>query len=185
MTNRFYSHWLDHIFCCTLRNFFHNPRKILANFIKPGMTVLDIGFGNGYFSLGMARMVGPDGRVVCVETESGKVESMKLQAANSGFAKRIDPRICSDSSLEIDDLTAQIDFSLAFFVVHHAADVPALMAGTHKALKPGGKFLIVEPSHHASAYYCESVEIAAQQAGLSVIGHPKIIRTWAVLLTRK
>ena len=184
MANRFYSHWLDHIFCCTLRSFFHNPRKILANFIKPGMTVLDIGFGNGYFSLGMARMVGPDGQVVCVETEYEKIKSLKLQAADSGLAERIDPRICSDSDLAVADLTDQIDFSLAFFVIHHVADIPALMAGTKNALKPGGKFLIVEPSHHASASYCKAVESAALQAGLSVIDHPKFIRTWAVLLIK-
>ncbi len=184
MANRFCSHWLDHIFCCTLRSIFHHPGRILADFIKPGMTVLDIGFGNGYFSLGMARMVGSDGLVVCVETESEKIESLKLQAADSGLAERIDSRICSDFSLAVDDLTDEIDFSLAFFVVHHAADVPALMAGTQKALKLGGKFLIVEPSHHASASCCETVESAAQQAGLSVAGHPKFIRTWAVLLIK-
>jgi 2-polyprenyl-3-methyl-5-hydroxy-6-metoxy-1,4-benzoquinol methylase len=148
------------------------------------MTVLDIGFGSGYFSLGMARMVGPDGLVVCVETEYDKIESLKLKAADSGLAERIDPRICSDSSLAVDDLSGQIDFSLAFFVVHHATDVATLMAGTQKALKLGGKFLIVEPSHHASASYCEAVESAAGQAGLSVVGHPKFIRTWAVLLIK-
>jgi ubiquinone/menaquinone biosynthesis C-methylase UbiE len=146
------------------------------------MTVLDIGFGNGYFSLGMARMVGSSGHVVCVETEHDKVESLKLRAADSGLAERIDSRICSDSDLAVDDLIDQIDFSLAFFVVHHAADIPALIAGTQHALKPGGKFLIVEPSHHASASFCEAVESVAKQAGLSVINHPKFIRTWAVLL---
>lgn len=180
----FCSHWLDHFFCCNLRGIFHNPKRILANFIKPGMTVLDIGFGSGYFSLGMARMVGSDGLIVCVETENEKVEALKLRAADSDLAERIDSRICSDSNLAVDDLIDQIDFSLAFFVVHHAADVPALMAGTRKALKSGGKFLIVEPSHHASVDYCEFVESAAQQVGLSVVGHPKIIRTWAVLLNK-
>ena len=184
VANRFSFHWLDHIICTTLRSYFHNPGRILADFIKPGMTVLDIGFGGGYFSLGMARMVGPDGLVVCVETASDKIESLKLQAVDSGLAKRVDPRICSDSSLAVGDLTGRIDFALAFFVVHHAADIPALMAGTHEALKRGGKFLIVEPSHHASTVYCETVESAAQQAGLSVIGHPKFIRTWAVLLSK-
>lgn len=184
MANHFYSHWLDHIFCCTLRSFFHNPKRILSNFVRPGMTVLDIGFGNGYFSLGMARMVGPDGQVICVETEYKKIEFLRFQAADSGLAERIDVRFCSDSSLEIDDLTDQVDFSLAFFVVHHAADIHALMAGTQKALKPGGKFLIVEPRHHASPGYCKAVESAAQQAGLSVIDHPKFIRTWAILLIK-
>lgn len=148
------------------------------------MTVLDIGFGNGYFSLGMARMVGPEGLVVSVETEYVKIESLKLRVADCGLTERIDPRICSNVNLAIDDLTDRVDFSLAFFVVHHAADIPALMTGVHKALKPGGKFLIVEPIHHASASYCEAVESAAQQAGLSVIDHPKFIRTWAILVIK-
>jgi ubiquinone/menaquinone biosynthesis C-methylase UbiE len=148
------------------------------------MTVLDIGFGNGYFSLGMARMVGSDGHVVCVEIDYDKIEPLKLLAADNGLSEQIDPRICNDSNLAIADLTNQIDFSLAFFVVHHATDIAALMTGTKNALKPGGKFLIVEPSHHASASYCEAVESAAKQAGLSVIDHPKFIRTWSVLLTK-
>jgi ubiquinone/menaquinone biosynthesis C-methylase UbiE len=184
VASQFWSHWLDHVFCVALRKLVHNPKRILADYVKPGMTILDIGFGSGYFSLGMARMVGPDGLVVCVETESDKVELLKLKAVESGLAERIDPRICSDSSLAVDDLADRIDFSLAFFVVHHAVDVSALMSGTHRALKPGGKLLIVEPSHHASASYCEAVESAAKQAGLSVIGHPKFVRTWAVLLIK-
>jgi len=184
MANRFYTHWLDHIFCCNLRKLFHNPARILAKYVKPGMTVLDIGFGKGYFSLGMARMVGHDGLVVGVETAEDKIEPLKHKAAENGLTERIDPRLCGDSDLGIDDFAGRIDFALAFFMVHHAADVPALMAGAHKALKPGGKFLIVEPGHHASAEYCASVETAAEEAGLSVIGHPRIIRTWAVLLNK-
>jgi len=181
----FCSHWLDHIFCCTLRNLFHHPKRILADFVEPGMTVLDIGFGNGYYSLGMARMVGRDGLVVGVETDPDKVESLKFQAVDNGMAERVDARICSDTSLALDDLTAQIDFALAFFVVHHAADVSALMSQTQVALKPGGRVLVVEPSHHASAEYCEGVELAARQAGLSVLDHPRFIRAWAVLLVKK
>ncbi len=149
------------------------------------MIVLDVGFGDGYYSFGMARMVGVKGLVVAVEIEQEKVESLKLRVAKAGLEKRVVPRICSDSNLEIDDLEGQFDFSLAFFVVHHAADVSALMSGMQRALKLGGKFLVVEPSHHMSTSYCISVESAAEQAGLSVIDHPKFIRTWAVLLAKR
>jgi ubiquinone/menaquinone biosynthesis C-methylase UbiE len=148
------------------------------------MIVLDIGFGKGHFSLGMARMVGPNGLVVGLETESEMIESLKLKAADIGLADRISARVCDESDLSVDDLTNQIDFALAFFVIHHAKNIPAVMAGTHRALKPGGKFLIVEPRHHASASYCDSIERAARQAELSAIGHPKIIRTWALLLAK-
>jgi ubiquinone/menaquinone biosynthesis C-methylase UbiE len=183
MAKRFCSHWLDHFVCCTLRSHFHHPEKIFADFIRPGMIVLDIGFGDGFFSLEMARMVGPAGHVVGIEMKPELIASLKLKAADSGLAERIDPRICDGSSLAVDDLAGQVDFALAFFVVHHAPNIPALMADVHKALKPRGNFLIVEPRHHASKEYCGMVESSALQAGLFVAGYPKFIRTWAVLLT--
>jgi ubiquinone/menaquinone biosynthesis C-methylase UbiE len=184
MAGRFLSGWLDHLCCVALRRFFHNPWRILADFIKPGMTVLDIGFGSGYFSLEMARMLRSEGLVVCVEKEPDKVESLKSRVAEYGLSRLVDIRLCSDTSLAIDDLAGRIDFALAFFVVHHAADIPALMNGTYKALKRGGKLLIVEPRRHVSAEYCHLVEAVAGQAGLSIIGHPAITRTWTLLTTK-
>jgi ubiquinone/menaquinone biosynthesis C-methylase UbiE len=148
------------------------------------MTVLDIGFGNGYYSFGMAHLVGPRGRVIAVETESEKVASLRQKIAASQLDRRIEPRLCTAADLAVDDLNGQFDFALAFFVVHHADDVKALMIAVHRALTLAGTFLIVEPSHHASDSYCRSVEADAGAAGLSIAGHPKIVRTWTLLLRK-
>jgi SAM-dependent methyltransferase len=149
------------------------------------MTVLDIGCGQGFFSFGMAEMVGPDGKAVCVDLKTDAIENLKARATKAGLSGRIDARVCKDYSLEIDEMTGQIDFSLAFYVLHHAADIQGLIAQVHGALKPGGRFLVVEPGHHASSEYCRSVESKAQQAGFSIAGHPKLIRNWAILLIKK
>jgi cyclopropane fatty-acyl-phospholipid synthase-like methyltransferase len=41
---------------------------MLGPYVKPGMTVLDVGCGMGFFSIGMARMVGDEGRVIAEAT---------------------------------------------------------------------------------------------------------------------
>jgi predicted methyltransferase len=58
------------------------------------------------------------------------------------------------------------------------------MADVHKALKPGARFLVVEPGHHASPEECAATEAVAREAGFAAAGHPKLIRDWAALLVK-
>lgn len=184
MASRTISYWLDHVVSKFLRRLFQNPKRILRDYVKPGMTVLDAGAGKGYFSLGMARMVGSTGRIVAVDLETQKIESLKKRAAHARLSERIDARVCNERSLAIDELARQVDFALAYYVVHHAPNVEALMAEVYKVLKPGGKFLIAEPCHHASAEYCAAIKAVAQQAGFVLTDHPKLTRDWAVLFIK-
>ena len=50
-----------------IRRWIQNPRRILAPYIKEGMTVLDVGCGPGFFSVEMAKMVGNKGKVIAAE----------------------------------------------------------------------------------------------------------------------
>jgi len=180
------SRWLDHIVGAgPLRSLFQNPGRILGNYVKTGMTVLDIGCGTGFFSLGMASMVGANGKTICVDIQVDSISILETRAAKAGLSKRIDARVCSDHSLGIDDLAGQIDFALAFYMVHHAADVPKLMRQVHQALKPAGLLMIVEPNHHASVDYFRATETVARQSGFSIADRPKLIRDWAVLLKKE
>jgi len=129
-------------------------------------------------------MVGANGKVVSVDLQAEAIKNLKTRAAKAGLLDRVDPRVCSDRSLAIDDLAGQVDFALAFYVVHHAADVPILMTRVHKALKPKGRFLIVEPGHHATTDECETAETTAQQSGFSIVDHPKVTRDWAALFEK-
>jgi 2-polyprenyl-3-methyl-5-hydroxy-6-metoxy-1,4-benzoquinol methylase len=148
------------------------------------MMVLDVGCGDGYFSLGMARMVGMDGKVVSVDLQAEAIRNLEMRATKAGLSDRMDMRVCSDNSLAIDDLGGQLDFALAFYVVHHAADVPMLMTQINEALKPKGTFLIVEPGHHATADECKATETTSRQSGFSLVDHPKVTRDWAALFEK-
>jgi predicted methyltransferase len=56
--------WLCRTFDNPLRQLIHNPERILAGLAQPGETVLDLGCGMGYFSISLAKLVGPQGKVI-------------------------------------------------------------------------------------------------------------------------
>ena len=41
-----------------LRRLLHNPEKIIGPYVRPGMTVMDVGCGMGFCSIAMAKIVG-------------------------------------------------------------------------------------------------------------------------------
>ena len=185
MVLRTLSRWIDHVVDTgPLRSIFQNPRKTLHGYIEPGMKVLDIGCGTGFFSLEMAKLVRPNGKAICVDVQSGAIKNLKLRAFKAGLSGLIDARICDENNLEIDDLSGRIDFALAFYIVHHCADIAGLFYQVFRSLKSGGMFLIVEPGHHATGDYCTDIESKARQAGFSPVDYPKITRTWAICMKK-
>ena len=176
--------WIDRILAQPIRYLFETPRRLLRGYVQQGMTVLDVGCGSGYYSLGMARSVGAGGRVVAVDTQAEAVAALKKKAEETGLAGRIETRVSGERDLGVGDLSGRVDFALGVYVVHHAADVAALMRDVHGALKPGGKFLVVEPRHHASAAEREATEAAGRGAGFTVADHPRLKRDWAVVFVK-
>jgi len=59
------------------RRWLQNPRKILGPYVEEGMTVLDIGCGPGFFSIEMAQMVGPAGRVIACDLQGGMLQKVR------------------------------------------------------------------------------------------------------------
>ena len=52
-----------------LRHLFHKPECMFADYVKNGMTVADLGCGMGFFSIGMAKMIGDDGIVFSIDVQ--------------------------------------------------------------------------------------------------------------------
>ncbi len=55
---------LAHSLDSRVRRWLQNPQKILSPFVSEGMTALDVGCGPGFFSIELARLVGPEGKVI-------------------------------------------------------------------------------------------------------------------------
>ncbi|AOV16983.1 methyltransferase [Acidihalobacter aeolianus] len=106
--------------------------------IESGMTVVDLGCGYGYFTAAIARQVGP-GRVVGFDLDSEMLE--QAQAACEGMAN------CDwllGDAMELSQLLgASVDYVLIANTFHGAPDKAALAREVAAALRPNGRFAIV------------------------------------------
>ena len=150
--------WVGYLLASPVRRLFQNPDKILSPYVEDGMTVLDIGCAMGFFSLSAAKMVGPNGKVICMDIQEEMIKSLRKRALKAGVTDRIETRICTQNSLELDDMAEQIDFAFAIAVAHEIPDVSGFFSETYKTLKPGHKFLVIEPKeveiNNSSVFCC-------------------------------
>jgi len=176
--------WLGPLLACPLRRLIHKPEAILRPYLTLGMTVLEIGPGMGFFTLPMAQMVGANGRIVCVDVQFKMLEGLQRRVKRAGLADRVVARVCSEDSLGVADLAGQIDFALAFAVVHEVPDEQRLFLEVQRALKPGASCLIAEPRGHVLADDFEKTVLSAAEAGLEQMGRPAITRCHTALVRK-
>ena len=111
--------WLAYTFDNPIRNLFHKSHKILGPYIEDGMKVMDIGCGMGFFSIGMAKMVGDSGKVIAVDLQQKMLDIMLKRARRAGVADRISPHHCQPDIIGLDE---KVDFILTFWMVHEVSD---------------------------------------------------------------
>lgn len=176
--------WVGYLLASPIRKLFQNPEKLLRPYINEGMTVLDIGCAMGFFSLPMGKMVGPEGKVVCVDLQEKMIESLKKRIRKTGLSDRIETRVCRPDSLNLDDYAGRVDFALASAVVHEVTDVSALFSELSKLIKPEGKVFVAEPGSHVSDKNFRDTVSTAEQHGFKVVDRPEVKKTFSVLLQK-
>lgn len=167
-----------------LRKLLESPKKILGPFVKAGMIVLEPGPAMGFFTLPLARMVGPKGKVVAIEVQQKMLDVLMKRARKTGLDDRIDPRLVKDDGMGISDLAGQVDFAAAIHVVHEVPDAAAFFKNVFAALKPGGKLLVVEPKGHVKEEAFEKTLDAAKTASFAPAELPGKVRGRRVLLSK-
>ncbi len=171
--------WLAYTFDNPVRKLFHQPPKILGPFIEKGMRVMDVGCGMGFFSIGMAKMVGDEGSVYSVDLQQKMLDITKKRAKRAGLDARILPHRCGPDKLGIE---VQVDFILAFWMVHEVKDKKSFFSELRSNLVPGGKILIAEPKMHVFPEAFQNTLETAQSTGLRLCGQPVIRFSLTALL---
>lgn len=185
MAERVCPWWMGYWLASPMRRWWmQTPEKLLAPYVREGMTVLEPGPGMGFFTLPMARMVGPAGRIVAVDIQAKMLESLRRRAARAGLHTRIDTRLALADSMGVGDLKGAVDFLLAFAVVHELPSVAVFFSEAAAALKPGGLLLLAEPSGHVKPEMFNRELETARLAGLEPVAQPAIRRTFATVLRK-
>ncbi len=171
--------WIAYTFDNPLRRLIHAPQKVLGNYVKEGMTVMDLGCGMGHFSMGMAGLVGGTGRVIAADLQQKMLDVMERRAQRAGLADRIFPHLCQADHIGIE---APVDFILAFWMVHEVPDQNKFFKQLKSLLTAEGKILIAEPKMHVTAEDLNRTVDIAQSRGLQCIAKPAISLSHAALL---
>ena len=176
--------WLGYFLISPLRRLQVNPTNFLSPFVRQGMTVLEPGPGMGFFTVDLARLVGPKGRVVAVDVQPKMIRKLKRRVAKAGLERRVEARLVATDSMGISDLRGTVDFVLAFAVVHEMPSAGPFFAEASAACKPGARLLLVEPAGHVKDEEFEAELRDAAKAGFRVLERPHIRRSQTALLQK-
>jgi ubiquinone/menaquinone biosynthesis C-methylase UbiE len=163
------------------RRWMQNPKRILNPYIKEGMTVLDFGCGPGFFTIDMAQMVGKSGRVIAADLQEGMLHKLRDKIKGTELENRITLHKCEEDKIGISE---NVDFVLAFYIVHEVVNKDKLFTEIETILKPNGQLLIVEPPFHVSKKAFEVTIDKAKAAGFTEVNRPKVLFNKAVLLKK-
>ena len=163
--------WLAYTFDNPLRRLFHNPAKMLGPYVDNGMTVLDVGCGMGFFSMGLARLVGDNGTVISADVQPKMLSKLHKRSQKAGLANIIRLQQCAPGKLGVD---TAVDFILAFWMVHEVSDLKTFFEQIRACLKSDAMMLIAEPRFHVSPKRFGEILLSAQSFGLDLYGKPAI-----------
>jgi ubiquinone/menaquinone biosynthesis C-methylase UbiE len=144
---------------------------MLQDYAKEGMTVIDIGCGMGFFSIGMAHLVGPKGRVHSVDLQPEMLEILMKRATRKGVSDRIQTHCCSSDNL---GFTTDVDFILAFWMVHEVPDQVALFTQLRSIARTDCKMLIAEPKMHVTRGDLQTTTDFAKESGWEYVGESAV-----------
>ena len=109
--------------------------------LAPGMTICDLGCGNGYWTLPMARDVGPDGRVLAVDIQREMLQKLRERSARVKV-NNIEPILgkVDDPNLPV----GEVDLLLMVDVYHEFSHPESMLWGIRRSLNPTGVVALLE-----------------------------------------
>ena len=109
--------------------------------LAEGMTVCEMGAGDGELSIAAAKAVGPGGRVYTSELGDDRIRTLRERVQSSGLSNIA---VVAGDAVKTNFPEGSCDALFMRNVYHHFMDPPALNASLFASVKPGGRVSVVD-----------------------------------------
>jgi SAM-dependent methyltransferase len=110
-------------------------------FLKPGMTVAEVGAGTGYVILRIAKRVGPAGKVYANDIQPRMLELLRQNASKQGL-NNVETVLGDIADPKLPP--GKMDAVILVDVYHEFSQPQKMLEGIRSCLKPGGKLIQFE-----------------------------------------
>lgn len=122
----------------TRRSWF-NPEKILTDAgLRSGMVFIDIGCGDGFFTMLASQVVGEKGKVYAVDIDDDAIERLKRRVVEKGL---INVKAVAAEAEETVFCEACADIVFYSIVLHDFRDSAKVLRNAKRMVKPSGKLV--------------------------------------------
>ena len=116
--------------------------RMLANLgVKEGMTICDMGCGNGFYTLQLATMVGEKGRVLAVDVQPEMLKLLRDRMEKQGI-ENITPILGSFHNPRLP--ADEVDIMFCVDVYHEFSHPEQMLQAMRESLKPDGVVVLLE-----------------------------------------
>src|SRR4051794_33156327 len=109
--------------------------------IRNGQTVADVGAGSGYFTVRLARRVGPEGKVYAVDVQPEMLAILRKRLASQNLSN-VEPVLGSESDPKLPK--GALDLILLVDVYHELSQPQKMLRRMKTALKEDGRLVLLE-----------------------------------------
>ena len=119
-----------------------NPEEMLEQLkVQPGMTVCDMGCGDGYYTIELARRVGPTGKVIAVDIQPEMLQELSRRCEQNNL-KNVDMILGLPHDPKLPE--GKLDLILMVDVYHEFSNPIEMLESMRNSLKKDGRIALVE-----------------------------------------
>jgi len=152
-----------------LRPLIHPVRRTLERVhVETGATVLEVGPGTGYFSIEASRVIGPGGRLLCLDIQPPMLAELAGRLRDAGV---------TNAGLILGDATHlplaedSVDSAYLVAVLGEIPDRPQALAELRRVLRRGGVLSITETLNDPDYQFEDSVRDVCRAVGFEPLEH--------------
>jgi SAM-dependent methyltransferase len=126
--------------------------------------------------------VGEGGKVISADLQPEMLAMVEERAARAGLSDRMVFHRCTQHAVGVE---VDLDFVLAFWMVHELPDAADFFREMCGLLKPKGKLFLAEPKIHDTASGFDRTISQATGVGLEVLEVPRVRLSRAAVLAKR